>query len=387
MLNWKRNIRFSKGDRNALLFITVLLISLYAYNFYYVPEITQSTKTKSLDTILSELDPDSEMTDIDRKKIKRITNSNKERNIKYPPPEYFTFDPNKIDSLQWLKLGVRPWVIKSIMKMKRGGWKYYSCDKLQDIYNLPDSVYQKIRPHCRIEKTPWKNKYNQTSYPKKKYLQHKSSSTSNNSYSPIEYFKFDPNTLDSVGWLRLGVKPWTIKAIMKQRRGGWKYYSCDKLQDIYNLPDSIYQKINPYCHIDSPTTKTTYTGVINLNTASHEELKSLKGIGDVYARIIMEKREKLGGFHSIDQLLEIGLDSQVLTDNKKRLLATGVERPLSLNAPQKALSDHPYISYNLAKLIFRYRQQHGDFQQVHDLNKLRTITDSTFQKLLPYLTI
>ena len=44
---------------------------------------------------------------------------------------------------------------------------------------------------------------------------------------------------------------------------------------------------------------------ININTATESELRLLDGIGEVLSKRIIEKREELGGFQSIDQLYEV----------------------------------------------------------------------------------
>lgn len=44
---------------------------------------------------------------------------------------------------------------------------------------------------------------------------------------------------------------------------------------------------------------------ININTATASELQSLDGIGKKLSQRIVEKREELGGFSSIDQLLYV----------------------------------------------------------------------------------
>lgn len=46
-------------------------------------------------------------------------------------------------------------------------------------------------------------------------------------------------------------------------------------------------------------------GKVNINTASLEELCTLTGIGETRAEAIMEYREQNGGFHSIEELMNI----------------------------------------------------------------------------------
>lgn len=45
--------------------------------------------------------------------------------------------------------------------------------------------------------------------------------------------------------------------------------------------------------------------VLDLNTATHEELMTLPGIGDVIARRILDYREARGGFQTVEELLNV----------------------------------------------------------------------------------
>ena len=47
------------------------------------------------------------------------------------------------------------------------------------------------------------------------------------------------------------------------------------------------------------------SGLLNINTASLQELKSLPGIGDVKAGAILSYREAHGGFASIEEILQV----------------------------------------------------------------------------------
>ena len=49
----------------------------------------------------------------------------------------------------------------------------------------------------------------------------------------------------------------------------------------------------------------TLNGVVNVNTATVEELQLLPGIGEARAQAVVDMRKKRGGFKSVDELLEV----------------------------------------------------------------------------------
>ncbi len=61
------------------------------------------------------------------------------------------------------------------------------------------------------------------------------------------------------------------------------------------------------------TTPPSLEGVVNLNTASPEELQLIPGVGEVRAAAIVAKRKERGGFKRVDELLDIkGIGSSML---------------------------------------------------------------------------
>lgn len=54
-----------------------------------------------------------------------------------------------------------------------------------------------------------------------------------------------------------------------------------------------------------PVSPTFAAGRLNLNTASAEQLTTLRGIGTVLAERIVAYREQHGAFHSVDELGEV----------------------------------------------------------------------------------
>jgi competence protein ComEA len=54
-----------------------------------------------------------------------------------------------------------------------------------------------------------------------------------------------------------------------------------------------------------PQERPSLSGVVNVNTASAEELQLLPGIGEARARALIELRKRRGGFKTLDELKEV----------------------------------------------------------------------------------
>jgi competence protein ComEA len=59
---------------------------------------------------------------------------------------------------------------------------------------------------------------------------------------------------------------------------------------------------------------------VHLNKSTIEDLMSLKGVGHKRAQAIVAYRKQIGGFKSVDELVNVkGIGEKILIDNKERL--------------------------------------------------------------------
>lgn len=64
--------------------------------------------------------------------------------------------------------------------------------------------------------------------------------------------------------------------------------------------------------------------VVNLNTATLEQLESLKGIGPAKAQAILDYRKKIGSFKTVDDLNSVpGIGDKTLMKLKPELTVSG----------------------------------------------------------------
>ncbi|AWO01961.1 hypothetical protein DLD77_09755 [Chitinophaga alhagiae] len=128
--------------------------------------------------------------------------------------------------------------------------------------------------------------------------------------------------------------------------------------------------------------------VIDINEADSAAWESLPGIGPVLAGRIMRFRERLGGFYEMAQVGETwGLADSVFKKIQGMLVMREVSlRKTDLNqTDEKSLAEHPYINTKLARLIVRYRSNHGPFRHPAELQRIALVNDSIYRKLEKYL--
>ena len=222
-----------------------------------------------------------------------------------------------------------------------------------------------------------------------------------------ELFSFNPNTLSAEGWKKLGLREKTVKTIRNYIEKGGRFRKPEDLQKVYGLREDEYERLKGYVQIEnSPpalaqvnataVVKPAYPSkkeisVIDINTADSTALEALPGIGAKLAIRIVHFREKLGGFYSVEQVGEtFGLADSVFQKIKVylRLNDAMAVRKININtADSDEMKSHPYIRYNLAKVIINYRQQHGPFEIMEDLKGITIIDARLYEKIKPYLSI
>lgn len=117
-----------------------------------------------------------------------------------------------------------------------------------------------------------------------------------------------------------GIGEKTAQSIIEYREKIGKYTFLEQLLDVAGIGEKKLNAWKPYLMLDSVVTTTVSTtlsaapaatttmafnGVLNLNTASKEELMMIDGIGELTATKIVEYRDEIGGFASLEQLMDI----------------------------------------------------------------------------------
>ena len=127
---------------------------------------------------------------------------------------------------------------------------------------------------------------------------------------------------------------------------------------------------------------------IELNSADTFSLQQLRGIGPGFARRIIRYRDRLGGFISKRQVLEVfGMDTARYNGIAASLFVnTDSIHKINLNTVTfKQLLAHPYFPFEITKAIMLYRKDKKKIVAIDELRTVKGMTDTTFRKIQPYI--
>lgn len=240
--------------------------------------------------------------------------------------------------------------------------------------------------------------------------------------APVVMSEFDPNTVDSVSLIGFGLSPKQTHTFLNYRRAGAVFRTPEAIGRVYTLTDEDVSRLLPYVRIGADysrkeTPKHTYerkpakasaapdtvrtNGAewkrnfpekfkrltkVDPNTADTALLQRIPGVGSWISRNIVEQRKRLGGYHSVEQLLEVKYFSPELLEwFEVDTAATCIEAFDINTASFQRLNSHPYISYEQTRDLLRYIRLYGKIADIDVLRRTGIFTEEEVVRLQPYL--
>jgi competence protein ComEA len=208
----------------------------------------------------------------------------------------------------------------------------------------------------------------------------------------------DPNNMKENDWVKIGFTQKEASSIVKfqNKSGGFKFK--EDLKKLYCMSDERFLSLEPFLNLPEKTDKTEQftkntkrqIPIIELNRCDSIALVSLRGIGPGWARRIIKRRDQLGGFYCLEQLIEMKGFSDTLLNTLRMQVKVDSSMIQKLNINQLSLEDlqkHPYCWYGVGKSIVNYRLQHGPFRTIEGLKKIYTLRPEIYEKLVHYVKL
>ena len=209
-------------------------------------------------------------------------------------------------------------------------------------------------------------------------------------------FSFNPNDINANDFVKLGFSEKQAESIVKYRNKGAVFRTKQDFQKVFVVSDEIYAHLEAWITLPneeiSPVSEpiTAENIIVELNTADTTSLKQFKRINSYLAKRIVEYRQKLGGFHSVEQLMEVnGIDEERFSGIAPCLLVDkGKITKLDLNKSSfKDFTRHPYFEHYIVKAIFEHKDKNGVFASVDEIRSIPLIYDDLYNKIKPYLYV
>lgn len=240
--------------------------------------------------------------------------------------------------------------------------------------------------------------------------------------APVALHEFDPNTVDSLSLIGFGLAPKQVQTFLRYRRAGAVFRTSESIAKVYGLTAEDVSRLQPYVRIapeyaerskpvyyerETVRQKSASNGSVrgngaeqklnypekfdrltkvDPNTADTALLQRIPGVGTWISRNIVAQRKSLGGFHAVEQLLEVKYFSPELLEWFEVDTLTAKIEKISINtASFQRLNSHPYIAYEQARDLLRYIRLYGRIADIDALRRTGIFAEDELARLQPYL--
>jgi DNA uptake protein ComE-like DNA-binding protein len=356
----KRLFKFSRSDRNGILFlVSLILLFLFIYILLKQQDPISINDFSKLEAMF-EMWQDSVLND----------------SSEIIEESLFVFDPNTITSEQLKRLELPYFVKENLLRYRKAGGEFKSPSDIKKLYGMNDSVYSQIAAFIKI-----------------KELSVQPKSQIKNTIRPTPTGFFDPNEASQEQLSYFGLNDFQAKNVVAYRKAGGKFERPEDMEMIYGIDSTTFKQISKHIKIETiPKTDSIVPAkkiVVELNNADTAALITLKGIGPVYARRILKYRELLGGYYHPNQLLEVyGFAEEAYESVKPHIKTdTTLISKIRINFSDYAeLLRHPYLNQSQVKAILHTRNTKGAFENIEELRGVEDVDNETYIKIRPYIT-
>ncbi len=225
--------------------------------------------------------------------------------------------------------------------------------------------------------------------------------------SSYTIYPFNPNFITDFKGYKLGMTVEQIDRLLAFRKQGKFANSAKEFQQVTGVSDSLLNVISPYFKfpdwvnkkvserksnwVDFSKSKPAVkqkVEVLDINSASKEDLMKVYGIGDAISDRILKQKELLGCFVSMEQMEDVwGLSPEVIEKLNQQFAIQSNPNPKKIKineASIKELGQFPYFRYPISKSIVTYRSMNGDLK-IEDLTKIKGLPIDKIKIIALYL--
>ncbi|MCP9752722.1 helix-hairpin-helix domain-containing protein [Ferruginibacter sp. HRS2-29] len=293
-------LHFTRKERNGIIVLLalVLLSILFPRIYFFIekkgPLPVSESYAKEI-AMLREISADSMGNHFGKENVDYSERYNNKASAPFDKEDLtrklFSFDPNTLEISGWRSLGVKEKTAIGIRHYIEKGGRFKTAGDISKIWGLSDAIKQRLQPYINIVEKDSRPGLAYTKFP----------SQEKKPYEKKGVRPFDINRADTsllIALPGIGSKLAARIINFRDRLGG--FYMVSQVGETFGLPDSTFRKIRQYLFVSEAPLR-----MININTASLEELKHHPYIRWQFANVIVQYRLQHGNFTSVEELKKI----------------------------------------------------------------------------------
>ena len=290
MGEWKNYFVYTKRERQAVILLLVLIISLLAIPHLFEPPLVPMSGHLKEPIVTVVAADDSAISETSAR-------TGIQRGLKNKPGKLSMFNPNTAGLNELMNLGISEKAANVIIHYREKGGKFRKAEDLSRIYSIRKDLYEQLRPYVRIpveSKEPTIYRRRDSMNYRADYVKHVRSPGSIEINKAVQA---DWESLPGIG-AKLALRIITFR----EKLGG--FIKPEQVKETYGITDSVFAVIRPMLQCDNPSIRQ-----FDLNSITVDELKEHPYFRGKIAYAIIEYREQHGKFKSMDDLKKLhGID-------------------------------------------------------------------------------
>jgi competence protein ComEA len=229
---------------------------------------------------------------------------------------------------------------------------------------------------------------------------------------------FNPNEVDSVTLINIGIPPKVVVNWMRYLDKGGRFTDNEGVKKIFGMTPELFEKLDSFMlvprvklpvattedHVNRTKPQDRHNRdtfiqrpflikrekkdakVLELNSTDSLRLLEIPGIGPVFASRIIRYRNLLGGYYSVGQLREVyGMRDENFVAVSQYFTADSSKiKTFNINfSTIQEIGRHPYFGFRTARKILKLRDKMGKFSSPDDLSPV--IAGDSLKRLIPYI--
>ncbi len=297
----------------------------------------------------------------------------------------FDFDPNTIELSDLIRLGLTKSEAVSVIRYREYGKIFRIKEDLFTCYGISDSLYYALEPYIVIgEEYRLKRKDEYAS----EYKSYSSAAKSHKrNLLPLSEFLID--TVGTSYLYATGLLSQRQAEVFVKWRNLSGMCSIEEVRECYVVSDSVANIFERYAIFTAPEpSESDSPKRVDINRADSSELRGVYGIGEKSVVAILSYREKLGGFHSANQLSEL---KEVSESNFEKILqqilcdSCDISK-IDINfASAKDIYGHPYITSKMLRRLLKVKELKGGWSSIEEMITDDILNEEEAIRLRPYL--